>query len=190
MGIKSLAAKMVLSRASSKVAVAPLSLPLELKGKTLLVLLPAIQRDLTIVKQILPEVTTYFGDRNVFLMACPDTHVESIFPSKGFRIMSPKKSDANWCELPSKVFLDRLSQKKFDYIFDTNLEENQFAARILLQFPEAIRFGSTGHLGLPYINLEVKTNYLRDRRLIYRSILEVVGNLAKPTGPHKTVSEE
>ena len=190
MGIKSLAARFILSRAASRVAPQPLSLPLVLKGKSLLVLLPAVQRDLTVVKQILPEVTNYFGDQQVFLMACPDSHVESIFPSKGFRIISPQKTDTNWCELPSKIFMDRLRQQKFDYIFDTNLEENRFAARILLNFPEAIRFGSTGHLGLPYINLEIKTKYLRDRRLIYRSILEVMGNLSRSPMPQQPVSEE
>ncbi len=190
MGIKSLAAKLMLARASAKVTARPLSVPLDLEDKSLLVLLPAVQRDLTVVKQVLPEVTDYFGNKNVYLLACPDSHVESIFPSKGFRIMSPKKSDANWCELPTRVFLEKLGQQKFDYIFDTNLEENPFAARILLHFPEAIRFGSTGHLGLPYINLEIKTKYLRDRRLIYRSILEVVGNLAKSPRPQNKVSEE
>ncbi|MEZ5358674.1 MAG: hypothetical protein R3F48_07545 [Candidatus Zixiibacteriota bacterium] len=190
MGIKTLAAKFMLSRASAKVTPRPLSIPLDLENKSLLVLLPAVQRDLTVVKQILPDVTDYFGDRNVFLLACPESHVESIFPSKGFKIVSPKKSDTNWCELPSKVFLEKLGLQKYDYIFDTNLEENLFAARILLQFPEAIRFGSNGHLGLPYINLAVKTKYLRDRRQIYRSILEVIGNLAKSPRPHNKVSEE
>lgn len=190
MGIKSLTAKLMLSRASAKATPSPLSIPLDLENKSLLVLLPSVQRDLTIVKQILPDVTDYFGNRNVFLLAGPDSNVDSIFPSKGFRIISPKKSDTNWCELPTKAFLEKLGQQQFDYIFDTNLEENQFAARILLHFPKAIRFGSNGHLGLPYINLAVKTKYLRDRRLIYRSILEVVGNLASSARPHNKVSEE
>lgn len=182
MGIKSLAARIYLSRASSRLTPAPLSLPLILKGRTLLVLLPAAQRDLTVVKQILPDITKLFGDENVYLLACPNTNVRSIFPSKGFRIITPDKSAVNWCNLPAREFLNKLQKHNFDFIFDTNLEENRFAARILLSFPTAVRFGSKGSLGLPYLNLEVKTKFLRDRRLIYRSILEVMANISQSNG--------
>ena len=182
MGIKSLAAKIYLNRLSARLQPTPLSLPLKLKGKSLLVLLPESQRDLTIVKQILPEITHLFGDDSVFLLAAPQTKVRSIFPSKGFHIITPGKSAVNWCHLPAQSFLDKLKKKNFDYVFDTNLDENRFAARILLSFPSAVRFGSKGRLGLPYLNLEVKTKFLRDRRLIYRSILEVVGNISRSVG--------
>ncbi len=178
MGIRSIAAKIALSRASSKITSRQLSLPLSLKGKKLLVLLPSTQRDLTIVKQVLPEITSLFGDRDVHLMACPGSNIQSIFPSKGFQIISPSKSNMNWCNLPTGSFLEKIKKNNFDYIFDTNLEENIFAARILLNFPDAVRFGCRGHLGLPFINLEIKTKYLRDRRLIYRSILEVIAALS------------
>jgi hypothetical protein len=182
MGIKSLAARFCLSRASSKLNLDPLSLPLSLKGKSLLVLLPAIQADLTVVKQILPKVTELFGENNVYLLAHPNTDVQSIFPSKGIRIITPSRSSVNWCRLPCQSFLEKLKKWDFDYVFDTNLDENSFAARILLNFPGAVRFGINGRLGLPYLNLEVKTKYLRDRRLIYRSILEVLTNISQPQG--------
>jgi len=177
--IKSLVAKALLARAAARTRSGPVTVPLELAAKSLLVLLPAEQRELTVVKQVLPELTGIFGDQNVYLMGYPNTNVESIFPSKGFRIISPGKSAMTWCGLPSSGFLERLKSTRFDYIFDTNLADNPFAARVLLNFPEAIRFGEAGHLGLPYLNLEIKTKYLRDRRLIYRSILEVIANLAR-----------
>ncbi|MCP4568066.1 MAG: hypothetical protein GY841_10850 [FCB group bacterium] len=182
MGIKSLAARIYLNRLSARLDSTPLSLPLHLKGKSLLVLLPASQRDLTVVKQVLPEITQLFGDDSVFLLACPQTNVRSIFPSKGFHIITPGKSAMNWCQLPARTFLEKLEKRNFDYVFDTNLDENRFAARILLSFPEAVRFGCQGKLGLPYLNLEVKTKFLRDRRLIYRSILEVVANISRSNG--------
>jgi len=181
MGIKSFLSKIILSRAAAKTRSSSLSLPLDLHRKSLLVLLPASQRELTVVKQVLPDITAVFGDRNVNLLAFPDTHIESIFPTKGFRIISPGKSALTWTGLPASSFLDKLKKKKFDYIFDTNLSENRFAARILLCFPEAVRFGQQGHLGLPFLNLEIKTRFLRDRRLIYRSILEVISHLARST---------
>jgi hypothetical protein len=190
MGFRSLSAKMSLIRVASKTNSSPLSLPLELKGKSLLVLLPAVLRDLAIIKQVLPSITSIFGSDRVFLCAAPNSDVKSIFPSKGFRIISPTSSSMNWCHLPSSTFLEKLKKHKFDYVFDTNLEENQFAARILLEFPLAVRFGCLGHLGLPYINLEVKTKYLRDRRLIYKAILEVISNLAQNAGSKDTVTEE
>jgi hypothetical protein len=190
MGIKSLSSRLSLVRAASKIKSSSLSLPLQLKDKSLLVLLPAVQRELTVVKQVLPEITTVFGDRNVYLLAFPDTHVESIFPTKGFRIISPGKSALNWSGLPTRAFLEKLGQNKFDYIFDTNLTENRFAARILLSFPGAVRFGHKGNLGHPYLNLEIKTKFLRDRRLIYRSILEVVANLSRAASQSDNMIEE
>jgi hypothetical protein len=190
MGIKSLVSKVGLSRAASKIRSKPLSLPLVLENRSLLVLLPAAQRELTVVKQVLPDITSVFGSRNVYLLAYPGTSVESIFPSKGFRIISPDKSSMNWSGLPTRSFLEKLMQNRFDYIFDSNLTENRFAAKILLSFPDAVRFGHKGHLGLPYLNLEIKTKFLRDRRLIYRSILEVVANLAQVTGHPDNLIEE
>jgi hypothetical protein len=143
------------------------------------------------VKQVLPDITSVFGGRNVHLLAFPGSNVESIFPSKGFRIISPGKSTLSWSGLPSRSFLEKLSQNRFDYVFDTNLTDNRFAARILLHFPNAVRFGHRGHLGHPYLNLEIKTKFLRDRRLIYRSIIEVIANLAR-AGCHldNTIEEQ
>jgi len=190
MGIKSLVSKISLARAASKTGSISLSLPLELKDKSLLVLLPAEQRELTVVKQVLPEITAIFGDRNVYLLAYPGIDVISIFPTKGFRIISPGKSALNWSGLPSRPFLDKIAKERFDYIFDTNLSQNLFAARILLSFPDAVRFGYKGQLGPPYLNLEIKTKFLRDRRQIYRSILEVVANLARDARPSDNLIEE
>lgn len=188
MGIKTLMAKAALVRAASKTRSAPLSLPLEFDGKSLLVLLPSEQRELTVVKQILPEITKIFGDRNVYMLAFPGTHIESIFPSKGFRYISPGRSGMNWAGLPTGSLLDKLRSNKFDYVFDTNLTQNIFAARILLEFPGAVRFGNSGGLGLPYLNLEIKTKFLRDRSQIYRSILNVIGHLAGKTDNNDNVS--
>lgn len=188
MGIKSLMAKAALARAASKTKSSPLSLPLEFSGKSLLVLLPPEQRDLTVVKQILPDITGVFGDRSVYLLAHPGTQIESMFPSKGFRYISPGKSGINWSGLPTRSFLDKLKSHTFDYIFDTNLTDNIFAARILLEFPQAVRFGSSGGLGLPYLNLEIKTKFLRDRRQIYRSVLSVIAHLAHKSDHEDNVS--
>jgi hypothetical protein len=190
MGIKSVVSKIGLARAASKTKSSALSLPLELKGKSLLVLLPPGQRELTVVKQILPDISAIFGSRDVYLLAYPNTNVESIFPTKGFRIISPGKSSLNWSGLPTHAFLEKLAQNRFDYIFDTNLGENRFAARILLNFPQAVRFGHKGRLGVPYLNLEIKTTFLRDRRLIYRSVLEVVANLARAGNQTDNLIEE
>lgn len=183
MGIKSMAARFSLMRASSRTDSAPVILPLNLQDKSLLVLLPATQSDLTLIKQVLPDVTRLFGQESVHLLAAPDTNVRTIFPSKGFRIISPSRSAVNWCKLPTSSFLCKLDEHKFDYIFDTNLENNTFAARVLLNFPNAVRFGCNGRLGTPYLNLEIKTKFLRDRRLIYRSMLEVISNISKTTAP-------
>lgn len=188
MGIKTLMARTALVRAASKTKSAPLSLPLEFLGKSLLVLLPAEQRELTVVKQILPDITKIFGDRDVYMLAYPGTHIESIFPSKGFRYISPGKSGMSWTGLPTGAFLGKLKSHKFDYIFDTNLTRNIFTARILLEFPHAVRFGNSGGLGLPYLNLEIKTKFLRDRSQIYRSILDVIAHLADKTDHNDNVS--
>jgi hypothetical protein len=178
MKIKSIISKAMLARTASRTKSAPLSLPLEFSGKSLLVLLPDEQRELTVVKQILPDITAIFGTENVYLLSSLGMQIESIFPSKGFRYISTGRSAIKWTGLPSRPFLDKLRKYRFDYIFDTNLSENVFASRILLEFPRAVRFGNGGYLGTPYLNLEIKTKFLRDRRQIYRSILEVLARLA------------
>lgn len=182
MGFKALWAKMSLSRTASRICSVPLSLPLQLAGRPLLVLLPDRQRDLTVVKQVLPDIIRLFGEDAVHLLAPPLSEIESIFPSKGIKIISPGRNTVNWCGLPTRPFLDRLRGQRFDYLFDTNLEDNPFASCILLQFPTAVRFGAAGRLGLPYLNLEIKTRYLRDRGLVYHCILEVMEHLSQNTG--------
>ena len=180
MGIKSVAAKLILKRVSTKTESTGVSVPLSLKGKTILVLLPDNHADLTVFKQTLPNITRLFGDNNVYLLACPDIEVQSILPSKGLRIITPSRSSVNWFRLPTQNFLDKLRKWDFDFVFDANLDENKFAARVLLNFPRAVRFGCNGLLGHPYLNLEIKTKYLRDRRLIYRSMLEVLRDISQP----------
>jgi hypothetical protein len=182
MGIKTLAAKFALSRAAAKVSSATLSLPLQLRGKSLLVLLPDNMRDQVVVKQILPGIIRLFGEESVHLLAPPESEIQSIFPSKGIRIITPELGSVRWNQLPTHSLLERLRTWKFDYVFDANLEKNDFAARILLLYPNAIRFGAAGRLGLPYLNLEIKTRYGRDRGLIYECILEVIEHLTPTTG--------
>ncbi len=182
MGIKTLAAKFALSRAAAKVSSSPLSLPLQLRGKSLLVLLPDNMRDLAVVKQILPGIIRLFGEEAVHLLASPESDIQSIFPSKGIRIISPEPGALGWSGLPAHSFLERLRAQKFEFVFDTNLEKNDFAARVLLLYPGAVRFGAAGRLGLPYLNLEIKTRYGRDRGLIYECILEVIEHLSQTTG--------
>jgi hypothetical protein len=183
MGFKTFVARMSLARASHRMKQSPLRVPLEVEGKTILVLLPERQKELTEVKQILPEISELFGNTDVYLMSCPTVEIQSIFPRKGFRIISPTRSAMTWYLLPENRFLEKLREHKFDFILDTNLEENLFAAKVLLSFPDAIRIGCQGHLGPPFINLEVKTKYLRDRRMIYRAMLEVVGRLTQINNP-------
>jgi len=177
---KNWVSRYLLWRAATQVKASLLNLPLKLQGSRVLVLLPPDQQNLTIIKKSLPDMTRLFGENNVFLLASPGSNVQNIFPGKGFHFITPASSSVSWSGLPKKAFLDKLKNHRFDYIFDTNLEVNNFAARVLLDFPEAVRFGISGGPGEPYINLEVKTKYLRDRHLIYRSILEVINNLAQP----------
>lgn len=186
MGIKSVAAKLVLKRASMRLDSLALSIPLNLYGKSILVLLPDNHPDLTIFKQVLPNITTLFGENNVYLLASPDIEVQTILPTKGLRIITPSRSSVNWLHLPTANFLEKLKKWDFDFIFDANLDENRFAARILLNFPKAVRFGCNGLLGPPYLNLEIKTRYLRDRRLIYRSLLEVLRDISQSQNANAT----
>jgi hypothetical protein len=179
MGIKALSARLTLKRTAAKVASAPLSLPLQLKGKSLLVLLPDTLHDLAVVKQTLPGIIRLFGEESVHLLASPESNIQSIFPSKGIRIITPELGAVGWNRLPSHAFLQRMRGYSFDFIFDANIGKNDFAARILLLYPDAVRFGAAGRLGLPYLNLEIKTRYGRDLGLMYECILEVIEHLSR-----------
>ncbi len=190
MSFATFVARLSMQRAISRMKSEPVSVPLTLKGRPLLVLLPRDQRNLTVVKQVLAEIIEIFGDTTITLLAFPGGDVQSIFPTKGIRIISPPPSALNWQKLPSRSFLEMMRKEKFEFIFDTNLDENRFAARILLEFPKAVRFGCSDLLGAPFLNLEIKTKYSRDRRLIYSSILEVIAGLGKSGKSGRTMSEE
>lgn len=179
MGIRALSAKLALRRAAAKVSCAPLSLPLQLKGKSLLVLLPNTLHDLAVVKKTLPGIIRLFGEESVHLLAPPEGDIRSIFPSKGVRLITPELGAVGWNRLPSHAFLHRMQGYSFDYIFDANIAKNDFAARILLLYPAAVRFGAAGRLSLPFLNLEIKTRYGRDLGLMYECILEVIEHLSQ-----------
>jgi hypothetical protein len=154
------------------------SLPDDLtKVKNILVCLPPGQRQLTMVKDLLPELTRIFDKSEIYLMGSPGRSVYDIFPRKGYRIMTPTSGHVSWSGLASKSYIELLKQNTYDLILDLNLYPNRFAQSILLSFPEAIRIGNRNSLGVPHYNIEIKTRFVRDEKKIYRSILDTIDNL-------------
>jgi hypothetical protein len=173
------AAKLKLLR--NKCRAESISLPEDIQRVSrILVCLPPNQRVLTIIKQLLPEVTRIFSEAEIYLMASPGHNVYDIFPRKGFRIMSPSSNHIAWTGLASKRYLEVLAEKKYDLILDLNLEPNYFVQSILLSFPKAIRIGTGDSLGTPFYNLEIKTRFIRDESRIYKSMLATIDNLKNP----------
>ncbi len=161
-----------------------ISIPRDLvQPSNVLVCLPARQRELTIIRQLLPNLSGAFADSEIYLLASPGSSVYDIFPRKGYRIMTPTSQHLTWSGLPKKSYMASLKERKFDILFDLNLYTNYFAQYVLLSFPEAIRIGKGNHLGSPYYNLEVKTRFLRDEKNIYKSIIATVDRLRHPPQP-------
>lgn len=145
--------------------------------KRILVCLPNGLRELTMIKQFLPTLSSLFKSSDITLLTSPGLRVADIFPRRGFNVVTPDVSQLTWAGLPKKTFISQLQKEKFDLILDMNLERSPFTSAVLLQFPEAIRIGRGNHLGEPYYNLEIKSKYLRDERNIYRSLLETLSIL-------------
>ncbi len=155
-----------------------MSLPNDLNNrKNILVCLPAGQRELTMIKPLLPELTRIFSTSEIYLLASPASQVYAIFPRKGYRILTPSSDQVGWSGVAKKNYLKLLRQNNFDLILDLNLSAGYFVQSVLLSFPKAIRVGGGSRLGAPYYNLEIKSKYLRDEKNIYKSIVEMIGKI-------------
>ena len=152
------------------------------KNRHILVCLPGGLRELTLLKQFLPDIKALFKPAEITLLALPGVKVNDMYPRKGFHILSPSTDQVTWSGLPKKSYVKMLQDYKFDVLLDLNLQPSTFTSSILLNFPGAIRIGRGNHLGDPYYNLEIKTRYLRDERNIYRSLLQTLGTLKAATG--------
>ena len=178
LNIKKAVAKVKIRQIKNRMVPAEVQFPASLNNiKHILVSLPAGLRELTLVKQFLPEITDMFKPADIVLLCQPGIKVTDIFPRKGFQILTPPPEQISWSGLPKKSFMDNLIAMKFDLVIDLNLDSSVFTSSILLHFPEAVRVGRGNHRGNPYYNLEIKTKYLRDERNIYRSMLETIGTL-------------
>ena len=151
-----------------------------LSPKRILICLPETLRELTLVKQFLPKVSTMFKNAQISLLTNPDVRVHDIYPRRGYQILTPTSDQVGWSGLPKPSYLTTLKEYKFDMVLDFNLQYSLFTSAVLLSFPGAIRIGQGNHLGQPYYNLEIKTRYLRDERNIYRSILDTLAKIIDP----------
>lgn len=178
MGLKSFVGEIRLNRLKKRLESHPLEFPRALAHpKHVMVCLPEGLRELTLLKQFLPQIQDTFSRSKVTLLALPGVRVHDIYPRKGFQILSPAEDQETWSGLPKKEYVALLKKQQIDLVLDMNLGVSRFTRGVLLQLPEAVRVGRGNHLGQPYYNLEIKSKYLRDEHNIYRSILTMVQRL-------------
>lgn len=176
--VKNILARWQISRLQKHLEPVQFSFPADLmKPKHVLVCLPGKLRELTLVKQFLPQISALFKSADITLLAMPGVKVADMYPRKGYHILTPSTEQLSWAGLPKKSYLATLRDYKYDMIIDMNLEYNYFTQAILLSFPAAVRLGRGNHLGNPFYNFEIKTKYLRDEKNIYRSLLETIGTI-------------
>ncbi len=178
MGLKGIVARYQMAQMRRRVEPFEFSVPSDLlKAKHVLICLPSGLRELTLVKQFLPTVTYLFTKADVTLLAMPGLQVTDIYPRKGFQLITPSIDQLGWAGVPKKGLIKMLEGYHFDTVLDLTLDSSPFTSAILLSFPKAIRIGRGNHLGAPFYNLEIKTKFLRDERNIYRSLLEMLGEI-------------
>lgn len=178
MGLKGIVARYQMTQMRRRVEPFSFSVPSDLlNAKHVLICLPSGLRELTLVKQFLPTVTYLFTKADVTLLAMPGLQVTDIYPRKGFQLITPSVDQLGWAGVPKKGLIKMLEGYHFDTVLDLTLDSSAFTSSILLSFPKAIRIGRGNHLGAPYYNLEIKTKFLRDERNIYRSLLEMLGEI-------------
>ena len=177
-GVKKFVARTQLNRLRRQMPSPTFQYPDVLRNtRKILICLPGELRELTTIKQFLPEIRDLFKPATVTLLAMPGLQISDIFPRKGFNILTPSADQLAWAGLASKSYIQFLRDYKFDVVMDLNLGASDFTSSILLSLPEAVRIGRGNHLGRPYYNLEIKTKYLRDERNIYRSLIETLRHL-------------
>ncbi len=160
---------------------AVISLPGDLRNcRNVLVCLPPEQRELTMIKGLLPDISRIFSESEIYLMASPNSTIYDIFPRKGYRIMTPTSQHLTWSGLASRIYIKQLRETNYNLILDLNLTSSSFARSILLAFPEAIKIGRSNVLGTPYYNIEIKTKFIRDAKNIYRSMIDTIDRLKNP----------
>jgi hypothetical protein len=166
---------MQLKRATNRMETTAFDFPSALsQPKHVLVCLPRGLRELTLVKQFLPNLSDLFKPADITLLSAPGIRIADIYPRKGFQILTPSSEQLSWSGLPKKSFIKSLHEHKFDAVIDLNLQASPFVSWVLVNLPDALRIGRGNHLGQPYYNLEIKTRYLRDERNIYRSLIETL----------------
>lgn len=174
-GLKKVAARSQLNRLRRRMSAGTFQYPDALRSiRKVLVCLPGELRELTTVKQFLPEIRDLFKPADITLLTAPGMQIADIFPRKGFNILTPTSDQINWSGLARKSYIKFLQDYRFDAVIDLGLEASDFTAGILLSLPDTIRIGRGNHLGCPFYNLQIKTRYLRDERNIYRSLLETL----------------
>ena len=179
--LKNILARFKLSLIRRKYVPASIAVPEDMINcKNVLICLPPGQRELTMVKQLLPELSRVFSESEIYRLAAPGSSVYSIFPRKGYRILTPTSQHLTWSGLPKKAYLAGLHETGYKVILDMNLNRHYFSQAILLSFPGAIKIGRANHLGTPFYNLEIKTRYLRDEKNIYKSIIATVDRIKNP----------
>lgn len=183
-GFRNLLARLKLQLLCKRYKPFAISLPGDIvKTRNILVCLPSSQRELTMIKQLLPDLSRVFAGSEIYIMASPRSTVYGIFPRKGFRIMTPSSSHVSWAGLANKKYIRLLQEHKYDVILDLNLHPNYFVQSVLLAFPQAIRIGKVDGPGVPYYNLEIKTRFIRDERNIYKSIIDTIDKLKNQAAP-------
>jgi len=176
--IKQIAARFKLRVLCRNHQAQPISLPGDLaRVRNVLVCLPPGQRELTMIKLLLPDLSRIFAESEIYLMATPGSSVYDIFPRKGYRIMTPSSDHIAWSGLASKKYINLLKENNYDVIIDLNLAPNCLTQSVLLAFPGAIRIGKGNSIGAPYYNLEIKTKFIRDEKNIYKSIISTIEKL-------------
>jgi hypothetical protein len=182
MSFRDIVASYKIKQIRNRMEPADIQFPHALKSpKHILICLPGNLRELTLVKQLLPNITDLFKPADIVLLSMPGIKVNDIFPRKGFQILSPSPEQITWSGLAKKAYIDTIKGLKIDLLLDLNLEASHFTSSILLNFPDAIRVGRGNHRGNPFYNLEIKTKYLRDEKNIYRSMLETLSVLKNIT---------
>ena len=187
MSIKSWISTVQISRRARLLQSPDLAFPGVLaNARSVLICLPRGLRELTLVKQFLPQIRDIFRSAQITLLSLPGVIVNDIYPRKGFQILTPTLDQTTWTGLPKASYLKLLEDYRFDLVLDMNLESTPFTCGVLLSLPAAVRVGRGNHLGQPFYNVEIKTRYLRDERNIYRSLvntLEVIKQSAdRPAG--------
>ena len=123
------------------------------------------------------ELTELFDQARFTLVGNRDAGVKRVDYLKKATKLEPSYTEMLWSGLPGRQFVDKVVKEDADVLIELAVRKDYFNAYVAACSKVPVRIGNYGSWGSPIYNLEIKSNYIQNEKLILRSIMDVLKSL-------------